>query len=126
MKTTQAINTLPMRVQFRHMPKSEAIKQLTLDQIDRFERFTVPGSCCDVVIDKTNPWHKGGVYKVSVRLTIPGERLYVTHVLEESSSREFLCTTVREAFDEIERQIRKQRKRLLRYPQLEPEIESAA
>jgi len=106
-------NNLPiaLQVQFRHMAKSQSIKHLVRQLADRLGKFNLEGSRCTVVIDEMNHWNKGGLFRVSVRLAIPGNRLYVAHAEEEGGSHEFLHSAIRIAFGEIERQLKKQRRR---------------
>jgi ribosome-associated translation inhibitor RaiA len=103
--------TIALQIQFRHMPKSHAIAQRVRQQVDRLRRLDVERAHCEVVIDETHHWHEGGEYKVTVRLTIPGEGQLVAHVSEESGTAEYLSSAVRVAFEDVERQLKKQRRK---------------
>ena len=105
-------NPIAVNIQFRHMPKSRAIKQLAKQQADRLGRFNLRGGRCNVVIDEMHHWHKGGVYKISVRLKVPGDPLYVASAEEERGSYEFLYSAIRNAFDDIGLQIKKRRRKI--------------
>ena len=94
------------QIQFRHMPKLNMMHQLVMQQLNRFAFY----SRCDVVIDESRHGHSG-VYDISVRLSIPGDRLYAAHISETSGSREFLYGAVSAAFDDIKRQFIKKRGR---------------
>lgn len=102
-------DVVTMSVQFRHMPASRPIHQWVQKRAERLNRFHLSGGHCEAVIDKTQHWNKGGVLKVCVRFKVPGERLFVAIVEEEGTSYDFLYSAVRVAFDEIERQLKKQR-----------------
>ena len=102
---------IPLTVQFRHMKPSKSIQSTAAQQVDRLLPFSVPGSHCEVVIDRMHPWKKGGMYDVSVQVTFPGRRRYQAHRSTSGSSHEVVHVTVHEAFDEIRRQIMKQRSR---------------
>lgn len=106
---------IAVNIQFRHMPKSRAIKQLVRQQVEHLNRFNLHGGHCDVVIDEMHHWHKGGVYKVSLRLTVPGEPLYVASAEEESGSYEFLYSAIRMVFNEVGLQIKKRRRKIGRH-----------
>ena len=93
------------------MPKSDAIEQSARQLAHTLKRFDIDNSYCSVVIDAAHRWNKGGIFKVSVRLQVPGERLYLTNVVQESTSDEVLHSAVREAFGDIERQLKKHRSR---------------
>ena len=94
-------------IQFRHMPKLATMRQFVMQHVERFS----PVSRCEVVIDESRHDQTGGVYDISVRLSIPGERLYAAHISETSGSREFLYGAVSAAFDDIKRQLIKKRAR---------------
>ena len=114
MNRQNSATPVSLHVQFRHMPKSRSIRQLVRQQSNRLGKFDLRGARCEVVIDETHHWNRGGMFRVSVRLSVPGQRLYVASCEEESGSHEFLYTAVRTAFDEIERQLKKQRRRSYR------------
>ena len=102
MKTTKP----SCQIQFRHMPKLKTMHQLVMQHLERFTSC----SRCEVVIDESRHG-QSGVYDISVRLSIPGERLYATHISETSGSRDFLYGAVSAAFDDIKRQLIKKRSR---------------
>jgi ribosome-associated translation inhibitor RaiA len=93
------------------MPASSSIKQLVQQQAERLGRFALSGGYCEVVIDEMHHWNKGGVFKVSLRLTVPGDPLYVACAEEASGSHEFLYSAIRLVFDEVELQLKKRRKK---------------
>jgi ribosome-associated translation inhibitor RaiA len=94
------------------MPKSRSIKQLVTQQLEHLNRFNSHGGHCEVVVDEMHHWHKGGVYKVTLRLTVPGEPLYVACAEEESGSYEFLYSAIRTVFEDIGLQIKKRRRKI--------------
>jgi len=102
---------ITVNIQFRHMPTSRAIKQLVQQQANHLNRFGLRGGHCEVVIDEMHHWHKGGVFKISLRLTVPGEPMYVACAEEESGSPDFLYSAIRMVFGEVGLQIKKHRKR---------------
>ena len=108
-------NSISLNIQFRHMPKSRSIKQLVRQQAERLNHFNLHNSHCEVVIDEMHHWHKGGVYKVTLRLTVPGDPLYVACAEEESGSYEFLYSAVRDVFEDIGLQIKKRRRKIGRH-----------
>lgn len=101
-------------VQFRHMPKSEAIERLAKVEVFELERFAFPGSHCEVVIDETQHRHLGGVFSVRVHLVIPGVGHYVAHRNALNGSHEFIYGAVAEAFEELHTQLRKLGRQQLR------------
>lgn len=108
------LSSQALQVQFRHMPKSASIKELVRQQAERLRRFNLKNSRCEVVIDEMNHWHRGRIFKVSVHLVVPGKRVFTAQTKEVGDSEECLDPAVRLAFDEIERQLEKRRKRIRR------------
>lgn len=111
MKGNGNTNRISVQVQFRHMPKSEAIISMVKQEAAGLQKPVAPGTHCEVVIDETQRRHYGGVYEVRVRLTIPGGRIYAAHGSEQSGSHEFLYAAVRDAFGELRHQLEKNRKK---------------
>jgi ribosome-associated translation inhibitor RaiA len=116
MNATTYMNPTTLNVQFRHMPKSYVIQELVQQQMNRLDRFNLNGGHCEVVIDEMHPSDKGGVFKVTLRLTAPGESLYVACAEEAIGDPEFLYSAIRMVFGEIELQIQKRRRKTNRYP----------
>jgi hypothetical protein len=114
MSPVQTVNSTPLTIQFRHMPKSTAIEQAAIRQINRIGSIVAEGSHCEVVIHRSHPMHKGGTYDVSVRLSIPRHRLYVAHRSETGGSADVAHMALLDAFEEIKRQIIKTRTRYRR------------
>ena len=108
-------NPIAVNIQFRHMPKSRAIKQLVRKQVERLGRFNLRGGHCEVVIDEMHHWHKGGVFKVSLRLKVPGEPMVVACAEEKSGTYEFLYSAIRVVFEEVGLQIKKRRRKIGRH-----------
>jgi ribosome-associated translation inhibitor RaiA len=104
-------NSIPVKVQFRHMTPSNSIRELVRAQAERLRRFGLGGGRCEVVIDESNHWHRGRIFKVAIRLTVPGKRVFTAQTAETCDCEEYLDPAVRLAFDEIERQLEKRRKR---------------
>ena len=106
--------SVPVQVKFRHMPKSWEIKDLVRQQAERLRQFNLSGAHCEVVVDEINHWRRGRVYQVTVCLKVPGRRHYAARAVEEGETHEYLHSAIRLAFDEVERQLKKQRRRWLR------------
>lgn len=111
MKFSPSYFRIPLELQFRHMPKSRKIHQMIQQHLERFAAFVAPAARCAVVIDESRHCQKGGVYDVSVRLSVPGERLYTARISETSGSCDILYGVLNSAFDDIKRQLIKARAR---------------
>ena len=109
MQQNQPHSNIALEVQFRHMPKAEALRRSAMQQLDAFEAFVSHGSRCEVVFDQSHSSEHGEVYQVTIRLHIPGQRLYVTHHTEFGGSKELLFSALNDAFADLRRQIQKNR-----------------
>ncbi|VGO20215.1 HPF/RaiA family ribosome-associated protein [Pontiella sulfatireligans] len=108
---TKKLSPQALQVKFLHMPQSLPIKELVRQQADRLRRFDLAEGRCEAVIDRMHRRYRGIVFKVSIRLEVPGKRLFVAHAEESSGAVGNLQAAVWLAFDEIERQLDKREKR---------------
>ena len=104
-------STIAIEIQFRHMPKLEALRRIAIQHLDAFEPFATRGSRCEIVFDQSHSSKHGEVYQVAIRLHIPGQPLYVTHHSEFGGSKELLFAALNDAFRDIRRQMLKNRAR---------------
>lgn len=93
------------------MKRSVAIEEVVEQYTQKLIRLGVSGGHCQVVIDESSHLKRGGVFQVSVRLTVPGEKLYVAASEERNSSIEFVHAAIHRAYDKLERQILKHHKK---------------
>lgn len=107
--------SLNLHIQFRHMEPSDAIKKTIHEYTAKLSRFGAESGLCTVVIDETHHWNKGGVYHVSVRLKIPRKKLLVSTVQQESTQLNYLHSAIHLAFEDLERQLKKQKSKRRRY-----------
>lgn len=115
MNNLPANNSLNLHIQFRHMEPSTAMDQVIRDYAAKLPRFGAHTGSCEVVIDETHHWSKGGEYNVTIRLKIPGQRLLVATAQEENTLPDFLHSAIHLAFEDIERQLKKQKSRNRHY-----------
>ncbi|QHI70105.1 HPF/RaiA family ribosome-associated protein [Tichowtungia aerotolerans] len=107
--------SLNLHIQFRHMEPSAAIKQLIQEYAAKLPRFGAESGLCTVVIDETHHWNKGGIYHVSARLKVPRKKLLISTIQQESTQLDHLHSAIRLAFEDIERQLKKQKSKRRRY-----------
>ena len=115
MNSLKANNPLNLNIQFRHMDSSTAMEQVIHDSTAKLLRFGAQRGSCEVVIDETHHWNKGGVFNVSVRLKIPGQKLLIATAQAENTSPDYLHAAIHTAFDDMERQLKKQRRKIRRH-----------
>lgn len=98
---------LPLQVQFRHMRESRAILHTVHQMAEKLEKFQLEGAHCEVVIDEAHHRSRTGIFEVTARLTVPGERLYVARSSEQDVTRDELHAAVADVFESLERQLAK-------------------
>lgn len=111
MKLYDETCAIPLDLQFRHMPASGGIRRQVRQYLDQLAGFVVPPARCAVVIGESRSGRQGGIYDISVRLSIPGRRLYTAHVSDKGSAGELLGGALGQAFEDIRHQMIKARAR---------------
>ncbi len=96
---------IPVEVQFRHMRESKRVLWLVEQMMERFEKYPLPGAKAHVVIDETHHRQKSGVFQVKVKLSVPGERLYVASSAEKTGMHDGVFSAIAAVFDSVEKQL---------------------
>lgn len=109
MQQNLAHSNIAVEIQFRHMPKHEDLRRIAIQQLDAFRSFARPGSRCVIVFDESHSSQHGTVYETTIRLHIPGQKLYVAHTTESGGSKELLFAALNDAFYDLRRQVLKTR-----------------
>lgn len=103
--STAASSAIPVKIQFRHMGDSKRVTWLVNQMMDKFTKFPIAGSTATVVVDETHHKEKTGVFQVKMKLSVPGERLYVAQSQEKTGMHDGVYTAIADVFDSIERQL---------------------
>ena len=96
---------IPVDVQFRHMRESKRVQWLVEQMMERFDKYPLPGARAAVVIDETHHRESAGLFQVKVKLTVPGERLYVARSTEKTGMHDGVYRAIADVFDSIEKQL---------------------
>ncbi|VGO19876.1 HPF/RaiA family ribosome-associated protein [Pontiella sulfatireligans] len=96
---------IPVEVQFRHMRESKRVQWLVDQMMERFDKYPLYGTKASVVVDETHHREKTGVFQVKVKLSVPGERLYVAHSQERTGMHDGVFNALADVFDSIEKQL---------------------
>lgn len=107
-------NNMRVDIRFLHMKGTRELRALIRQQAERLRRFQLQGYRCEVVVDETNHWYKGRLFRVVIRLKVPGARLITAKASESCEDELCLDPSIRLAFDEIERQLQKKQSRIRR------------
>lgn len=105
---------IPVEVQFRHMPESKRVQWLVEQMMERFDKFPIGGAKAHVVVEATHRRGKEGLFQVRIKLSVPGERLYVAHSSEKTGMHDGVYSAVADVFDSIEKQLLKRHGRHVR------------
>jgi len=104
-------------IHFLDMPGSEAVEAKIRDRIDGLSRFSPDIQKCEVwVASPHGHHHKGSLYGVRIRLTVPGEEIDIDLQPEEAD----VYVAIRQAFDAARRKLedveRRQRGKVKAHP----------
>jgi ribosomal subunit interface protein len=110
---------IPVEVQFRHMGESKRVQWLVEQMMEKFDKYPLAGAKAYVVVDETHHRENTGVFQVKIKLSVPGEPLYVAHSMEKTGMHDGVYGAIADVFDSIEKQLvkrhgRRARRRLLR------------
>ncbi len=105
---------IPVEVQFRHMLESKKVLGVVNQMMEKFEKYPLPGGKATVVVDETHHRERKGVFQVKIRLSVPGERLYVAQSFEQTGMHDGVYAAIADVFESIERQLVKTHERRAR------------
>ena len=92
----------PLQIHFLDMPGSEAVESKIRERADHLSRYSADIVKCEVwVASPHGHHHKGDVYGVRIRLTVPGEEIDIDLQPEEDD----VYIAIREAFDAARRKL---------------------
>lgn len=96
----------PLQISFKNCQPTLAIENKLFEHIQKLERHYSPIIHCRVTIEKPNKRKlHGDLYQVKIHLTAPGGDLFAGKTPENHSAHEDVYVAIRDAFDNIERQL---------------------
>ena len=97
---------VPLQITFRHMERSSAVEARIRERCHRLEQFAEHVTCCRVTIEAPHkPRHKDGLYKVTIDITLPGEKRVASRHLDQHHAHEDVYVAIRDAFDTARHQL---------------------
>ena len=97
---------LPVEVKFRHMRSSDTIEAAVREHAAKLDRFHPHITSCRVMIEAIHPGHpKSAVFHVRIDVTVPGRELVARSEPPPQHFHEDVFIAVRDAFDEIRREL---------------------
>lgn len=96
----------PLQITFKGLEPSDALKEAVQTRADKLERFYEKIESCRVVIESPHhQHHKGNLFHVRVRLTVPGEEIVVSREPSQHAAHQDAYLAINDAFKETKRQL---------------------
>lgn len=97
---------IPLKITFRGLDPSDAIRARIEDRVDRLERFHDRITGCRVVVEASDRHrHKGHLYNVRVDVVVPGAQVAATRAPSKAQDHQDVYVAIRDAFDATERRL---------------------
>jgi len=104
---------IPVAVRFRHMHGSRHVLPVVDQLMGKFDKYELSDAHAAVVVTKTRHHEGKGAFEVKVRLSVPGEPLYVARSRETLGVHDGVYNALSDCFDRVERQLVKRRERCI-------------
>ena len=97
---------VPLQITFRHMETSEAVEGRIREEAAKLDRFSDKIMSCRVVGESPHEHHhQGQLFHVAIDLKVPHKEIIVTRGHGKDHAHEDLYVTIRDAFNEMQRQL---------------------
>jgi ribosome-associated translation inhibitor RaiA len=88
------------------MEQSSAVETRIRERCHRLEQFAEHVTSCRIIIEAPlKPRHKDGLYKVTIDITLPGEKQEASRHLDQHHAHEDVYVAIRDAFDAARHQL---------------------
>jgi ribosomal subunit interface protein len=96
---------VPLTVSFKGVSVSEEVRSACWEEAEKLERYYDRITSCHVTVGLPSNKRKGNHFDIHVRLAVPGGEVVVSHAPTEHDGNGTPQLAVREAFDEVRRQL---------------------
>lgn len=97
---------IPVDVHFRDMDPSPAIESLLRERIEPLGKIESSALGCRVTVEPSDRRRRHGtIHRFTIRLSIPGDEIVVSHEAGENTAHQDLYVALRDACDALERQL---------------------
>ncbi|MBI4357298.1 MAG: HPF/RaiA family ribosome-associated protein [Gammaproteobacteria bacterium] len=97
---------IPLKVTFRHMEASEAVKTKIKDHVTKLEKYYGRIIGCKVLVEIPHQHHhKGKLYRVQVDLMVPQKEIVANRVSGLNHTHEDVYIAIRDAFRATKRKL---------------------
>jgi ribosomal subunit interface protein len=95
-----------LQVTFNNMQPSDAVEKKIRERVEKLDKLFDQILACRVVIEAPHKHqHKGGLYHVSIDLTLPDSELVVNRRPDQHQEHEDIYVAVRDAFNAMRKQL---------------------
>ena len=102
----------PLKIAFRDIESSPALEARIRHEAEHLARRAPRLTRCDVVLEAPHRHkHQGRVWRVHIRLDLPGGEVVVTHESPRDHAHESAAVALRDAFRAAERQVARHREK---------------
>lgn len=104
-----------LELSFRNMDTSPVVERLIQEKVEKLERIFDGITSCHVYVDAPHAQHRtGNHYEVRIEVRVPGTELVVNSKPGNVNAHEDLRVAIRDAFNAMERRLKKWRQKLRR------------
>ena len=97
---------VPLQITFRHMEPSSAVEARIRERCHKLEQFAEHVTSCRITIEAPHKHHhKGGLYHVTIDITLPGEKQMASRHLDQHHDHEDVYVAIRDAFEAARHQL---------------------
>ena len=98
---------IPLQITYRNMEATEALDTYILERAAKLDGFCKNMVGCRVVVEAPHKHqHKGGLYHVSIDITLPRESIIINREPELHQAHQDANVAARDAFDAAQKQLR--------------------
>ncbi len=96
----------PVQITFKEMKHSDAIETWVQERAAKLEKFYEPIISCHVVIEAPDRHSQhGGLFRIRLDVTVPGDEIVVSHQGPKNQAHEDVYVALRDAFRAARRQL---------------------
>ena len=97
----------PLQISFRNTDPSPAVEARIRERVSRLERFHDRITSCRVTVEAPDKHHrKGGLFRVTVDLGVPGKDIVIGGTGPKNHAHEDVYVAVRDSFEAAERALK--------------------
>ena len=97
---------IPLQIIFRDIEPSDAVTANIEEKAMKIEHFAENITSCRVTVEAPHKHHhKGGLFAITIDITLPGEEIVVNRSPDQDHAHEDVYVAIRDAFNAARRQL---------------------